>query len=141
MEIMKKIIVCLAVFLCSGMAIAQNSLTLEIASVKKHGGKIHISIFNNEKSFDERKTYYSIVANPIAETVFVPIVLPTGEYVISMYQDSNGNGELDTNIQGIPKELFGFSNYNGKSAPGNFKKHKVIVNESTKKISLHLYKI
>jgi uncharacterized protein (DUF2141 family) len=138
---MKKILVCLAVLFCSGIAFAQNSLTLEIAGVKKSGGKIHISIFNNEKSFDERKTYCSMVANSISETVYVTIALPSGEYVISMYQDINGNGELDTNIMGIPKEPFGFSNYNGKSAPGNFKKHKVIVNESTKKISLHLYKI
>lgn len=138
---MKKIIVCLAVLLCSGIALAQNSMSLEIAGVKKSGGKIHISIFNNEKSFDERKTYCSMVANSISETVYVTIALPSGEYVISMYQDSNGNGELDTNILGIPKEPFGFSNYNGKSAPGNFKKHKVMINESTKKISLHLYKI
>jgi uncharacterized protein (DUF2141 family) len=138
---MKKILVCLAVLFCSGIAFAQNSLTLEIAGVKKSGGKIHISIFNNEKSFDERKTYCSMVANSISETVYVTIALPSGEYVISMYQDINGNGELDTNIMGIPKEPFGFSNYNGKSAPGNFKKHKVIVNESIKKISLHLYKI
>lgn len=138
---MKEIVVSLALFLCSGIAFAQNSLTLEIAGVKKQGGKIYISFFNCEKSFDERKAYLSMVANPIAETVFAPIVLPSGEYVISMYQDNNGNGELDTNILGIPKEPFGFSNYNGKSAPGNFKKHKVIVNETTKRMSVYLYKI
>jgi uncharacterized protein (DUF2141 family) len=36
--------------------------------------------------------------------------LPYGEYAISVYQDGNGNGKLDTGLFGIPKEPFGFSN-------------------------------
>jgi uncharacterized protein (DUF2141 family) len=36
--------------------------------------------------------------------------LPYGEYAISVYQDRNGNGKLDTGLFGIPKEPFGFSN-------------------------------
>lgn len=138
---MKKTIVCLAVFLCSGIVFAQNSLTLEIAGVKKQGGKLYISFFNSEKSFDERKTYYSVVTNSTAETLRIPVSLPSGVFVISMYQDSNGNGALDSNFPGIPREPFGFSNYNGKSAPGSFDKLKVMVNDKTKKVTVHLYKI
>ncbi len=138
---MKKIIVCLAALLCSGIAISQNSITLEITGVKKQGGKLHISLFNSEESFDKRKSYYSMVTDPTAETLRIPVSLPTGGYVISMYQDSNSNGELDSNFLGIPKEAFGFSNYNGKSAPGSFDKLKVMVNDKTKKITVHLYKI
>ena len=36
--------------------------------------------------------------------------LPYGEYAISVYQDKNDNGKLDTGLFGIPKEPFGFSN-------------------------------
>ena len=36
--------------------------------------------------------------------------LPFGEYAISVFQDRNGNGKLDTGLFGIPKEPFGFSN-------------------------------
>jgi uncharacterized protein (DUF2141 family) len=139
--IMKKTFVCLAVFLCSGIAFAQNSLTLEIAGVKKQGGKLYISFCNSEESFDKRKTYYSMVTDATAETLRIPVSLPTGGYVISMYQDSNGNGKLDSNFLGIPREPYGFSNYNGKSAPGNFDKLKVMVNDKTKKVTVHLYKI
>ena len=139
--IMKKTIVFLAVFLSSGIAFAQNSLTLEIAGVKKQGGKLYISFFNSEESFDKRKTYYSMVTDATAETLRIPVSLPTGGYVISMYQDSNGNGRLDSNFLGIPREPFGFSNYNGKSAPGSFDKLKVMVNDKTKKVTVHLYKI
>ncbi|MCU0458403.1 MAG: DUF2141 domain-containing protein [Bacteroidales bacterium] len=138
---MKKLIVGIAIFLSSGIAFAQNGLTLEITGIKKDGGKLHISFFNSEKSYDGRKIYYSIIANSIAETLSMPITLPAGGYVISMYQDKNGNGELDSNFLGIPREPFGFSNYAGKSAPGSFDKLKVIVNDTTKTITVHLYKI
>ena len=138
---MKKIFVFLAAILCSGIAFSQNSFTLEITGVKKQGGKLYISFFNSEQSFDERKTYHSIVSNANAETVSIPFSLPTDEYVISMYQNSNGNGVLDSNFLGIPKEAFGFSNYYGKSASGNYDKLKVHVNDKIKKISVHLFKI
>jgi len=138
---MKRIIFCLAVFLCSGIAFAQNGFTLEVVEAKKNGGKLHISLFNSDQSFNARKIYYSLVKNADTETVCIPIDLPSGEYVISMYQDSNGNGRLDSNFLGIPREPFGFSNYNGKSAPGSFDKLKVMVNDKTKKITVHLYKI
>ena len=138
---MTRIIFCLAVFLCSGIAFAQNSLTLEIAGVKKQGGKLYISFFNSEESFDKRKVCYSMETNATAETLRIPVSLSAGGYVISMYQDSNGNGRLDSNFLGIPREPFGFSNYNGKSAPGSFDKLKVMVNDKTKKVTVHLYKI
>jgi len=139
--IMNKLFVCVALFLVAGIAFAQNSLSLEIVGAKKQGGKLYVSLFNSEQSFKEREIYYSIVANTNKETVILPLVLPQGEYLFSIYQDDNCNSKLDTNFLGIPKELFGFSNYDGKSAPGNFKKHRVLVNEKTKKITIHLYKI
>jgi len=139
--IMKKIIVCLAVFLFSEIGFAQNNFTLEIAGVKKQGGKLYISFFNSEESFDKRKVCYSMETKATAETLRIPVSLPAGGYVISMYQENNGNGKLDSSFLGIPKEPFGFSNYNGKSAPGSFDKLKVMVNDKTKKVTVHLYKI
>ena len=36
--------------------------------------------------------------------------LPAGTYAISLFQDENGNGKLDTAVFGIPTEKYGFSN-------------------------------
>ena len=138
---MKNIIICIAALLYSGIVFSQNGLSLEIAGVKKNGGKLFISLFNSGQSFDDRKIYYSVVKDSNTETVRIPVALPAGEYVISMYQDWNGNAKLDSNFLGIPMEPFGFSNYNGKSVPGSFDKLKVLVNDKTKKLTLHLYKI
>lgn len=47
--------------------------------------------------------------------------VPPGRYAIQLYQDSNGNGQLDQGRRGIPLEPVGFSTnpplLNGKPAP------------------------
>ena len=35
--------------------------------------------------------------------------LPPGHYAIKLYHDANSNGELDTNMMGLPIEAYGFS--------------------------------
>ena len=44
--------------------------------------------------------------------------LAAGSYAVLVFHDVNGNGELDQNFMGIPREPLGFSNrYWGKGAP------------------------
>lgn len=47
--------------------------------------------------------------------------VPPGRYAIALYQDSNGNGQLDQSLRGIPQEPVGFSTnpalLNGKPTP------------------------
>jgi uncharacterized protein (DUF2141 family) len=43
-----------------------------------------------------------------------------GAYAISIFQDENRNGELDSNFIGIPKEPYGFSNNLKKMRPPSF---------------------
>ena len=136
---MKHIILFLTLLMYEGISFAQANLSLEIIGAQKDGGIIHVSLFNSEQSYEEKKAYRSLVSNP--DTAIVLLTLPAGEYVISIYQDNNNNGKLDTNFIGIPKELFGFSNYDGRSFPGNFNKHRIQVNDSTKNILVNLYKL
>ena len=136
---MKHIILFLTLLMYEGISFAQTNLSLEIIGAQKDGGIIHVSLFNSEQSYEEKKAYRSLVSNP--DTAIVLLTLPAGEYVISIYQDNNNNGKLDTNFIGIPKELFGFSNYDGRSIPGNFNKHRIQVNDSTKNILVNLYKL
>ncbi|MBZ4669590.1 MAG: hypothetical protein JG775_2745 [Defluviitaleaceae bacterium] len=138
---MKKIVIILAIFFCSKLSFSQNSLRLEILGGKKEGGKVFVSIFNSEQSYNARDVFYSLEVDSSDEIVSVPLTLPIGEYLFSVYQDNNSNGKLDTNFLGIPKELFGFSNYDGKGAPGDFNQHKIRINNSVKKITIRLIKI
>lgn len=138
---MKRMIICSAVLLYTFMAFTQSNLYLEFSGVKINNGNLYISLFNSEHSYKERKVYHSLVKNPADATISVELNLPEGEYLVSVYQDNNNNETLDTNLIGIPKEPFGFSNYDGKSVPGNFNRHKVLLNEKTKKISVQLFKL
>ncbi|NUO00517.1 MAG: DUF2141 domain-containing protein, partial [Saprospiraceae bacterium] len=36
--------------------------------------------------------------------------LAKGKYAVQLYHDENGNGKMDFNLLGIPKEGYGFSN-------------------------------
>lgn len=124
----------------SAFASAQVMAKLNIEGVDMNGGKIYVSIFNSEPTYKVREAYLTFILDSKNEIVVKDLTLPTGQYVISIYQDSNGNGKLDTNLIGIPKEKFGFTNYDGKSAPGNFNKHKVDINETSKVAEVRLYK-
>jgi uncharacterized protein (DUF2141 family) len=138
---MKKTLLFITMLIISVFASAQNTTKLRIDGVEKNGGKIYLSIFNNEPSFKSREAYQYFILDSSNEIVTKDINLPKGHYVISIYQDSNGNGKLDTNLIGIPKEKFGFTNYDGKSAPGSFNRHKVEIDEKVDEIVVGLYKI
>jgi len=122
-------------------SMAQVNFKLEIAGVEKNGGKVYVSVFNSEQSYNNRAVFKSFTLDPNATSINTLLKLPEGEYLFSIYQDSNNNGILDTNLVGIPKEKFGFTNYDGKRVPGNFKRHKILINKNKSEVVVNLYKI
>lgn len=58
--------------------------------------------------------------------------LTPGEYAFVAYYDANGDGKLNRNIVGAPKEPFGFSNgVRPKLSKPKFDEAKVVVNEGS----------
>lgn len=127
--------------LCSGIISSQNVVTLEFSGVEKNGGTVYVSLFNSEKSFKEKQVYLKLEFEATAEILQQEISLPDGEYIFSAYQDHNDNGKLDANLMGIPKEKFAFSNYDAKSPPGGFSRHKVTINQPVTRVKLQFYKL
>jgi uncharacterized protein (DUF2141 family) len=64
--------------------------------------------------------------------------LPPGQYAAVVFQDFNGNGKLDKNFLGIPKEPYGFSNdARGSAGPPKFSDAAVTLSpDGTTKIEL-----
>ena len=90
-----------------------HTLTVNIENIKSNDGYILIILFKGEDGFpsNPKKAYAydgKKVVNKKAVLVFEN--LPKGSYAIAALHDANSNGELDTNILGIPKEDFGASN-------------------------------
>ena len=46
--------------------------------------------------------------------------LEAGDYAVMLFHDANSNGELDSNMLGIPSEGYGFSNNVGRFGKPDF---------------------
>jgi len=79
-------------------------------------GEVHIGLYNSADTYMKKSllAYSKKVDSETVEIVFQD--LPFGDYSFSIYHDANSNGEMDTNIIGIPKEDYAFSN----NADGRF---------------------
>ena len=100
------------------------SLTVAVTEIKEVQGAIMMAVFNAEDAYEGGGP--SIKAARIevdAEEVSVTFEdLPPGRYAIKLYHDANSNGELDTNMMGLPKEPYGFSGKGGRMGPPPFEK-------------------
>jgi len=111
-----------------------------VTGIKEKSGTIVISIHDSSESFRKRLPYRTAETAADGEKAVYRIRLKAGEYAFCVYHDVNGDGKLNTNAIGIPKEPFGFSNYDGKGPPGNFKKHKVFI-DGTATVTIPLVKM
>jgi len=118
-----------------------RTITLEIRNVTVNSGLLHVSISLNETSYKSRLPDLIFEFAPISTIIRQEITLPIGECVINIYQDINHNGQLDTGLFGIPKEPVGISNWNGGSPPGNFRRHRINIEETTTIVVINLYQL
>ena len=134
----KKIAVFLSIFLLSISNIYAINVTLEINDVRIDGGLLYVAIYSNEDDFRNGNSTMHFILAPISNTVIHNIELPAGEYVVSIFQDTNSNGRLDTGIFGIPREPVGITNYSGNGRPGGFQELKVPVNNNARRIIVNM---
>ena len=63
--------------------------------------------------------------------------LPPGDYAVAAFHDADGNGELGTNILGIPTEGYGFSNgARGFMGPPSFEDAAVTIGSDHGQLSI-----
>jgi uncharacterized protein (DUF2141 family) len=108
---------------------AQSSLTVEIVNLENNKGVLMVDLMDkHEKTVID--TICKIVDN---KCTIVFKDLKNDQYAIRYFHDENTNDELDTNILGIPKEGYGFSNdAYGKFGPKDFKEWLFEVSGDTK---------
>jgi uncharacterized protein (DUF2141 family) len=134
----KKLFLC--VLLCiAGSAFADTiHTTIEINGVVINNGHVYVAVYSNENDYKNEVTFASFILQPVNTTLIYLLELPEGEYVVSVFQDINGNGKLDSNFFGIPKEPVGITNYSGRGLPGGFQKLKMPVNEHSRKLTINI---
>lgn len=88
-------------------------LNVTIEQVRNAGGYIVLTLYpDDQRRFlkPNGSLYVTKVkarAGITEACIFVPVA---GAYGLALYHDENGNGKIDRNMIGIPKEGFGFSN-------------------------------
>ncbi len=89
-----------------------SSFELHIKGIPEIKGEIRIAMFDSEEAYKKKKKPLFAVVLPVKETrlTWLHEDLPYGAYAIAVYHDKNKNRELDSNILGMPKEAYGFSN-------------------------------
>jgi uncharacterized protein (DUF2141 family) len=89
------------------------SVKLKVTKVSSKKGEILAALFLSEKGFPDNpaaayKVARATAVNGIATMEFINV--PKGNYAVALFHDTNNDGELNTNMLGIPKEGYGVSN-------------------------------
>jgi len=101
------VIVLLALPLRGGAAAPVGKLVVEVSGFRSENGQLLLRLYGGEAGFPtDGSRALRQVAQPIrAGRAVVELAdLPFGTYGIGCVHDENGNGKLDTNFLGIPKE-------------------------------------
>jgi uncharacterized protein (DUF2141 family) len=116
---------------------AQSQLEVVVKNVNEGKGNIRVGIFKNDETFLKDAWLGKVVKASTGEVKVVFENVPPGTYALSVIHDANENGELDSNMIGIPKEGFGFSNdAMGSFGPPKFEKASIKVGPDVKSVAI-----
>jgi uncharacterized protein (DUF2141 family) len=98
---------------------ASNSITFVVLGLHSNEGEVDCALFGSAEGFPGDsgkaiKTTKSKIENGQGVCTFSGVA--PGDYAGSVFHDENGNGKLDRNFMGMPKEGVGASN----DAAGSF---------------------
>ncbi|MEO9475670.1 MAG: DUF2141 domain-containing protein [Cyclobacteriaceae bacterium] len=137
---MKKAVMCMLAVLVLGAAVAQGILYVEVTEIEQTQGNIMVAVYGPHQEFleDDFVLSYKVAVGKGAQQV-VELELPFGRYAVAIYQDLDGNAELDNNFIGIPKEPYGFScNCMGMMGPPDFEKASFDFSKDGQRITISL---
>jgi uncharacterized protein (DUF2141 family) len=89
----------------------EANITVTLNGIKDIQGVITAGLYNSENAYKKGGTVRGARTDVKADTVtFSYTNLPDGEYAIKLFHDVDGDGEMGSNLFGIPTEPFAFSN-------------------------------
>lgn len=134
------IALCLATTYCMGQE--AGKLTIKVNGIESVQGQIVIAVCQNQAELDKPYTpfRYKIEKVKAAGSLTTALELPVGEYTIIVFHDQNNNTKHDTNMVGIPKEKYGFSNNRFSKIGGKptFQEAKIKVTNQTQTTQINL---
>ena len=111
-------------------------LTIEVRGIRSGDGRVLVAV-HGPQSKDTFPSGDGVVADrrqpaQVGAVRFVVGDLSPGRYAVAAFHDANDNGELDTNLLGIPSEGYGFGNdASAPFGPPDFEAAAITVGDTT----------
>lgn len=133
----------LLILLAASAATAQSAdLSVRVAGAPD-GAKLVLQVYDSPNAFgDFRDPVREVRVSADADRAYPIQDIPAGDIAVLVYVDENGNGLIDKNFIGIPREPLGISNDYRPKGPPVFERAKFTAadGESTS-IDIKLYKV
>ncbi len=103
---------------CFFVAGAQHTLQVKVTNIGASKGNILLALFREANGFPSNSKNALVLRELPAKKGTVQFEIGNmapGTYALAVFHDANADGKLNTNLLGIPKEDYGFSN---KARPG-----------------------
>jgi len=116
-------------------------LEVVITGFENNEGDCRFALDNSEFIYESEDTVWIGKILPIENNKAFVVIdsLKYGEYAVRVFHDENKNGDIDTNILGIPTEDYGYSNdASGWFGPPSWEKAKFLFNTSEMKIQIEV---
>ena len=93
--------------------VLRGKLIVQIEGIRESSGEIGVLLFDRATGFpgdSKASIRHRVVPARTGQVALNFEDLPFGTYAVAVIHDLNGNRQVDTNLLGIPKEGYGFSN-------------------------------
>lgn len=104
----------LAIMLAVASSLAAQTIHLTIKDIRSNKGNVCVGVFADEAGFKSEMSIWikSLPKSKVRnDSLQIQISVQPGKYGVSVLDDENGNGKMEYNFLGVPREGFGFSNY------------------------------
>lgn len=121
---------------------SRGTIVVETTGFRNNQGEVRVGLYASRDGFPDKpekayRTFTTPLRKNAVEVTFTDI--PFGTYAIGILHDENGNGKMDTNWLGIPKEGYGASNNaKGRFGPPRFEDAKFKLDSERIKLTIKI---
>lgn len=100
-----------------------NELSIKVSRIDEQKGELLLALFDSEQAYKSNGKPIRAISVPVTKDQHTITFKDLGEgnYALKLLHDLNGNGQMDSNMFGLPTEGYGFSNNVGKFGMPEFK--------------------
>jgi uncharacterized protein (DUF2141 family) len=90
--------------------VVQHALvSVTVTGLEHDVGSVRVALFDDPEGFTENAAFAAVVP-PEGRSASWTFRVPYGTYAVAVVHDEDDNGRLNTNLFGMPRERYGFSN-------------------------------